>query len=45
MELLGDAGHVKPRLGLFGDSVCVRKIKGHGLRRTYYRLENYFRHT
>jgi hypothetical protein len=45
MELLGDAGHVKPRFVLFGDSVSVRKIKVHGLRRTYYRLENCFRHT
>jgi hypothetical protein len=37
MELLGDAGHVQPRFGLFGDSVSVRKLKVHGLRRTYYR--------
>jgi hypothetical protein len=45
MELLGDASHVKPRFGLFGDNVSVCKIKVHGLRRTYYRLENCFRHT
>jgi hypothetical protein len=45
MELLGDAGLVKPRFGLFGDSVSVHKIKVHGLRRTYYRLKNCFRHT
>jgi hypothetical protein len=34
MELLGDAGHVKPRFDLFGGSVSVRKIKVHGLHRT-----------
>jgi hypothetical protein len=45
MELLADVGHVERRFGLFGDSVSVRKRKVHGLRRTYYRLENCFRHT
>jgi hypothetical protein len=32
MELLGDAGQVEPRFGLFGDSVSVCKRKVHGLR-------------
>jgi hypothetical protein len=45
MELLGDAGHVEPQFGLFGDNVSVRKRKEHDLRRTNYKLKNCFRHT
>jgi hypothetical protein len=45
MELLGDAGHVEPRFGLFGDNVSIHKRKVHCLRRTYYKLKNCFRHT
>jgi hypothetical protein len=32
MELLGDVGHVEPRLGLFGDRVSVGARYLHGLR-------------
>jgi hypothetical protein len=42
MELLGDVGHMEPRLSLFGDGVRVSARYLHGLRRTYHRLRNHF---
>jgi hypothetical protein len=44
MELLGDVGDVKSHFGLFGYSVSVGARLVHGLRQTYHRLRNRFRH-
>jgi hypothetical protein len=45
MELLGDVGHMEPRLSLFGDGVSVSARYLHGLRQTYHRLGNHFGRT
>jgi hypothetical protein len=45
MELLGDAGHVEPRFGVFGDSVSVSARQEHYLHQTYHRLRNRFGRT
>jgi hypothetical protein len=44
MELLGDVGKVESRLDPFGNGVSVGARQVHGLRQTYYRLENHFGH-
>jgi hypothetical protein len=41
MELLGDVGHVKSHLFLFGDSISVGARLVHGLLQTYHRLINH----
>jgi hypothetical protein len=45
MELLGDVGHVEPRFGPPGDTVCVGARYVHGLRQTSHWLKNHFGHT
>jgi hypothetical protein len=45
MKLLGDVGHVVPRLSLFGDGVSVGARYFPGLRRTYHMLGNHFGRT
>ena len=42
MELLGDVGHVKSRLGPFGDNVSIGAGYAHALRQTYHTLRNHF---
>jgi hypothetical protein len=45
MELLGDVGHVKSHMFLFGDTVSVGARLVHGFHQTYHRLRNHFRRT
>jgi hypothetical protein len=45
MELLGDVGHVKSHLFLFGDYVSVGARLVPGLHQTYNRIRNHFGHT
>jgi hypothetical protein len=43
LELLGDKALVETRFGLFGDCGNLEEVRG--LRQTYQRLGNHFRHS
>jgi hypothetical protein len=45
MGLLGDEAQLEARFGPFGDSATLDARLVHGLRQTYHRLINHFRHT
>ena len=45
MLLHGDEAQLEARFGPFGDSANLDARTAHGLRRTYYRLENRFGRT
>jgi hypothetical protein len=45
MVLLGDEAKVEARFSLFRDSANLDARKVHGLRQTYYKLENHIGRT
>ena len=45
MVLLGDKAQLEGRFGSFGDSANLDTRSVHGLRETYYWLENHFGRT
>jgi hypothetical protein len=45
MDVVGDVGHLKFRIGPFGGSVSVRARSVHGFHQTYHVLSNRFGRT